>query len=616
MSNLNKKVSLRNLIYAYAWPLRKLIFVLIIITLAANFMVAVQPMILAGMTSVIVPPTDNIQNLGNKNLLDLNRIGSSVLNIISRHSTNSKWSVLLFLAFAYMFLIILASFFDFVGYLLSLKIEAKAQKLIQTDILSHLLSLNVDFFNHQKSGDLVSRIIQDGKITANGVGSLVKSLFNNMVLILIYGAYLLNTNVLLTLVAFILIIFQFGLTEIIKRPIARSVREQLDKTGGYLAMLNEVFTSIRVIKSFCGEKYELDRLKDNMDGVVKSDIKAGMAKHLQEPTRAVLDSFAIIGIILIASQQLMSNSLSVQGFVMFIFVGQMLINPINKLAVNVSWIQALLASYSRINEIRQIRPAFIEGNIKKDEFFENIIVNNVSFSYGHSPVLKSINFKINKGEIVAIVGPSGAGKSTLIDLILRFYDPQEGSIYIDGVNLRDTKHKGYRKIFGVVPQQNMLFNDTIRNNILYGRDYLIDKDVQMASEVANADKFIKELPGGYDTVVGEKGVLLSGGQCQRLAIARAVVAKPDILILDEATSSLDSESEQQVQKAIDKVLENSTAIVIAHRLSTVLHAHKIIVLKKGEIEAIGTHQFLLKDSPTYQLLYNLQFKNIKVDNGE
>lgn len=610
-----QKNSFGYLLRNYAWPMRGRIFFLVLIILLANFMVAIQPAVLAGITNVIVPPDGATPENGHKSLLDLNRIGTLVLNNISRNSAD-KWEILFILASIFMVLIIFASIFNFIAYLLSLRIEAKVQKMIQADILKHLLSLNIDFFNHQKSGDLISRIIQDGKSTANGIGSLVQSLLQHTGLILIYSTYLFNTNTLLTLVAFVLIFFQFSLSELLKKPIAKAVRKQFEMNGSYLSMLNEVFTSIRIIKCFGGESYELERLKNGMASVVKSDIKAGTVKHFQEPTRSILDSFAIIGIILMASHQLINGQLSVQGFAMFIFVGQSLVTPINKLAVSVSWIYALVASYSRINEIRQISPNVVNGSIKKQDFKSDIILDSIRFSYGNADVLRDISFSIEKGEIVAIVGPSGAGKSTLIDLLLRFYDPGEGDIYIDRINLRSIDFNSYRRIFGVVPQQNMLFNDTIRNNILYGRNYLNDEDVRMASRIANADKFIEELPRGYDTIVGEKGVLLSGGQCQRLSIARAVVARPDVLILDEATSSLDSESEQQVQKAIDKVLENSTAIVIAHRLSTILHAHKIIVLKSGEIEAIGSHNDLLVKSSTYQLLYNLQFKNVKIANGE
>ena len=215
--------------------------------------------------------------------------------------------------------------------------------------------------------------------------------------------------------------------------------------------------------------------------------------------------------------------------------------------------------------------------------------------------------KLHKGEILALVGPSGSGKSTLIDLILRLYDPSSGSVDIDNINLKTFKVNNYRQLFGVVPQESLLFNDTILNNICFGRDVWNKQQAEKVAKIANAHDFIMRLPNGYDTLAGDRGVKLSGGQRQRISIARAIYSNPEIIIFDEATSSLDSESEKQVHDAMDDVLVNSTAIIIAHRLSTILHADKIIVLNGGKIEAIGRHKDLLGESSTYRQLYNLQF---------
>lgn len=612
MKNKISRASFSYLLSNYAVPLRKSIMFLVCISFAASFIIATQPVVFAGIMNIVIGNDIAVSAQKSAKLLDLNQIGNRVLMFVAGYS-HDKWGCLLFLAAVFILLTIAASVLNYSTYLLSLKIELQAMKLIQTDLLNHLLSLNINFFNHQKTGDLMSRVIHDVRNTANGLGPLLASLLNNAVVIVIYSTYLFSTNALLTIVAFFLILTQFGLTQIIRRPIGRTIRCSLDALANFSNMLHEVFTSVRIMKSFGGEEYEMEKLGQGIDNVAKAETKAGMIRHLQEPTRSILDSFAMVGIVLIAAQQLMKGSLSIQGFALFIFVGQLLVTPINKLAVTFSWLQALLVSYGRVNELLNTRPQVVDGNVVKEDFIRDIEIKNVSFSYGSGFVLENISFEVKKGEIVAIVGPSGAGKSTLVDLIMRFYDPSKGGVSIDGVDLREIKYDKYRKVFGVVPQQNILFNDTIKNNILYGRFYLSDSDVIRAAQVANAHKFIMEFPKGYDTIVGERGLLLSGGQCQRIAIARAVVCKPPVLILDEATSSLDSESERQVQTAIDSVLKDSTAIIIAHRLSTILHAHKIIVLKRGHIEAIGTHQQLITKSPTYQLLYNLQFRNIKLD---
>jgi subfamily B ATP-binding cassette protein MsbA len=248
-------------------------------------------------------------------------------------------------------------------------------------------------------------------------------------------------------------------------------------------------------------------------------------------------------------------------------------------------------------------------------FHDGIVLHDVSFDYGGDRVLDRVSFEIKKGEIVALIGPSGVGKSTLADLILRLYDPVAGSITIDGRDLRSLRQGSYRRLFGVVSQEALLFNDTIRENIAYGREAISDDEIVRAARIANAHDFITECPNGYDTIVGDRGIRLSGGQRQRVAIARAIVGDPPILILDEATSSLDTESERLVQQAIDRVIEGATSIVIAHRLSTVLHADKIVVMNRGRVEAIGRHADLLATSETYNQLYQLQFAEAKTMGG-
>jgi len=284
-----------------------------------------------------------------------------------------------------------------------------------------------------------------------------------------------------------------------------------------------------------------------------------------------------------------------------------LITPINKFSVNFVWMQSLLASYDRLYEIFQTESKVKEGSIKIDSFKNNISFNDVHFGYDGSNVLENVSFELKKGEVLAIVGPSGAGKSTLSDLILRLYNPSKGSIKIDGVDLKLLNGNDYRRIFGVVSQESLLFNDTISNNITFGREFNNHKQIEAVAKIANIHEFIANLSNGYETLVGDRGVKLSGGQRQRVSIARAIFSSPEIVIFDEATSSLDSESEKKVQAAVENILSNSTAIIIAHRLSTILHADKIMVLNEGKIEAIGRHEGLLEKSKTYKRLCYFQF---------
>jgi len=278
--------------------------------------------------------------------------------------------------------------------------------------------------------------------------------------------------------------------------------------------------------------------------------------------------------------------------------------------VNAAYVQtqSILAAASRVAELRAIAPTVADGPDTIDDFRHAIVLRAVTFAYeGGEPVIHDVSLEIRKGEIVALVGPSGAGKSTLADLILRLHDPSAGVVTIDGRDVRTYTQASYRRLFGVVPQDPVLFNVSVRDNITYGREGLTDADVRRATAIANAEAFVAELPDGYDSLVGERGVRLSGGQRQRVAIARAIASRPPILILDEATSSLDSESERLVQQAIDRVIQGATSIIIAHRLSTVLHADKIVVLNRGRVEAVGRHADVLTSSLTYAQLFRYQF---------
>ena len=615
-----KKSVFSFLLYRYARPFWKHILGLIFITLIANCFTTLQPVIMSGVVDVIIESKakdtevineSDIQEVSSPSIFNLNNIGKKVRGFIpqvTQANEKSLWKTLQIMLMCFVLTVFIASSLHYLGLITTRWIRAKATLLIRKDILKHLLSLNLGFFHKQRSGELISRIVIDAQNTGHGLGPLIRAFIHNGILIIIYSIYLFSTSAWMTLGAIGMIFLQFGLTQVIKKPVRRVTKNMVDCTAGFTTTLQETFTSIRVIKSFGAEKYEMNKLGDGLDLVKTAKIKEGYVRNFEPSAREFLDSFAFIGIFMIAAFQLIRNSLSVQGFLLFIYVGKLLITPINKFAVALTWTQIVRASYERLSELFSEKPKVVDGHVRKIDFQKDLVLENVSFSYDDDIVIDDISLTLNKGQVLALVGTSGAGKSTLTDLVLRFYDPQKGNILMDGVNLRDVKTSEYKKVFGVVPQESLLFNDTIKENIRYGRDDISDKDIFEAAKIANAYDFIKELPNGYDTFVGDRGVRLSGGQRQRIAIARAIVAKPQILIFDEATSSLDTESERQVQKAIDRVLEHSTAIVIAHRLSTVLHADKIAVLDKGKIESIGMHKELLEESPIYRRLYELQFK--------
>lgn len=604
----------------YVRPLWKQIIVLVFVTLCANAMTTVKPVVLSGFMNIILQDRHALNKedpavrsgQGKPKLFDLNQIGTRVAKyasgFLAKSEKGNQLDFVKVISVLLLIVVLLATVLNYWSEIMSRCIRVESTRLIRIDILKHLLSMNIGFFHRQKGGEILSRITQDVSNTANGLGPLVRGLIHHSALIIIYSIYLFSTSVWLTLGALAMIFLQFGLTVFLKKPLRRTARKYLDRIADFTGTLQEMFVSIRVIKSFGAEEYELRKLKNDISSVARSDIRQGVVTLIEPYAREILDSFAIIGIFLIATVQLMKGSLSVEGFLLFVFVGRLIIEPINKFNVNIAWIQMLLGSYERLDELFSERPQVVDGPKEKNSFVDTIYLEHVSFSYGADTVIKEISLELKKGNVLAFVGPSGGGKSTLVDLILRFYDPQEGRIFMDGINIKELKVSSYRRIFGVVPQETLLFNDTIENNIRYGRDHIPMKEVIEAAQVANAHNFIMGLPQKYSTKVGDRGVRLSGGERQRIAIARAIVDKPQIIIFDEATSSLDTDSEKQVQVAIECILKNSTAMVIAHRLSTILHADKIVVLNKGRIEAIGKHKELLNTSETYSRLYHLQFE--------
>jgi ABC-type multidrug transport system fused ATPase/permease subunit len=344
--------------------------------------------------------------------------------------------------------------------------------------------------------------------------------------------------------------------------------------------------------------------------VAKTTLEYSVFKNGETPLRRILDIAAIGVMLLLAFRAMQAGELTFQGFVLFMLVVRLTIAPISALAQALTRLQGGLGSARRVLEFLGREPVVVDGPRTDAQFKREIKLENVTFGYAaDTPVFTGLNLTLKKGELLAIVGTSGAGKSTLVDLILRLYDPGTGRMTVDGVDVRQFNQESYRRLFGVVSQESLLFNESIADNIIFGRATGNDADLRRAADIANASEFISGLPEGFDTFVGDRGVRLSGGQRQRIAIARAIYASPPILILDEATSALDSGSERLVQQAIDRVLTTATAVVIAHRLSTILHADRIVVLDNGRIEAVDTHDALLATSPTYQRLYDLQFRS-------
>jgi subfamily B ATP-binding cassette protein MsbA len=575
------------------------------LTLAGNFLAVLQPAILAGLL-------DSLSGTGIKDIppsaswLDLNFLGARITHALLGTTSSGNTVVVLF-GLLFLLQATLVAGTTYLADYGAAWLRARYAKLIQRDLLGHLLHQDMSFFVRERTGELISRVTTDAVVTASALGPLVRALIHHNVQIVIYSVYLLSTSAWLTGGSFVLLALQLGLTQVLRKPMRRLVREETDKGAELVSAVQEALSSVRVTKSFGAEPFELEKLEATIDRVSSTVLRKSRVEKLEVPARSVLDSIAVLGIFLIAVLQVHKGTLTLQGLLLFTYVGKLLIVPINGTATTVLWIESTKAAYSRIKELLSERPTIVDGEVAKTSFDASIQLKDVSFSYGETPTIEGVNLEIRKGEFIALVGPSGAGKSTLADLILRLYDPGSGAVLVDGLDLRRCRQREYRQLFGVVSQENLLIHDSVRNNIRFGRTSLSEADIERAARIANAHDFIMSLPQQYGTIVGDRGLGLSGGERQRVAIARAVVHRPQILILDEATSALDSESERLVQEAINRIVSEATAIVIAHRLSTVTHADRIVVLNQGCIEAVGSHADLLETSPTYQMFCRLQF---------
>ena len=479
-------------------------------------------------------------------------------------------------------------------------------------LYEHFNSLSLSYFNQNKSGELTSIMINDVSNLRRALGTSFHQIIVEPINLLAFIFLLFIISWKLALLSLIILPIA-GFTILV---IGRSIRRKSKRTAAMIAgitnIITETLSSIRVVKAFAMEEYEVQRFFKETRQYFQLILRRAKLRLLASPITETLG--VMMGVLLLwvgGIEVLSGKGLTPEDFLRFILLLFAMMDPLRKLSkVNVE-LQAGAASAERIFVILDTAPTIINKQNAEtiDTFEEKISFNNVSFRYeSDDTVLQDISFEIEKGSVVALVGSSGAGKSTLADLIPRFYDVNQGSITIDEQNIQNITLNSLRSMMGIVTQETILFNDSIRANIAYGQKIINDEQVLAASKAANALEFINELPEGIDTVIGEKGVKLSGGQRQRLAIARAIMKNPPILILDEATSALDTESERLVQQALETLMADRTVLVIAHRLSTVTNADKIIVLDKGEIKEMGTHNELMEKEEYYSNLYNIQFK--------
>ncbi|MFH0772651.1 MAG: ABC transporter ATP-binding protein [Candidatus Omnitrophota bacterium] len=486
---------------------------------------------------------------------------------------------------------------------------------LRNRVYEKLLGLSLDFYTKTHTGNLVSRVTYDTSIIQNSITEGLTDLFFQTFQIIVCIIMIFSVRAVFG-IDWLLLILSFIVLPAIMYPIVR-VGKKLKKIstgtqeqmGLVTSTLFETISGMRVVKAFGMEGYERDKFAKQNDRLYKLFLKSAKREQLIGPVTEFIGIVCAVLVLWLGGKKVISGELSAGAFIAFLMSLMLLVRPFNRLSRIYSINQKALAAAERTFEILDTRASVAEakGAIEFSSFSDKIVFKGVNFNYGGEPVLKSINLEVKKGDVLAIVGHSGSGKSTLVNLIPRFYDPCEGQILIDGHSIKDITIKSLRDQIGIVTQETILFHDTVRANISYGRIDACDESIARAAKIANAHDFISKLPEGYHTIVGERGHRLSGGERQRLAIARAVLKDEPILILDEATSQLDMGSEALVQEAIEKLMKGRTVFVIAHRLSTIKFATKIVVLETGEIAESGTHEELLRRNGLYKKIYDLQF---------
>ncbi|MFA9370251.1 MAG: ABC transporter ATP-binding protein [Labilibaculum antarcticum] len=478
-------------------------------------------------------------------------------------------------------------------------------------IYDKIVSLPIPFFTEEKKGDIIARSTGDVQEVENSVMNSLDMFIKNPIIIIVSLAAMIIMSPQLTLFSFILLPVAGFIIGQIGKSLKKTSRLGQNKMGDLLSTIEETLSGLRIIKAFTAEDKVTEKFSaENNDyrRIMNSLMRRRVLAH---PVSELLGTIVIVIVLWYGGRLILNGEGNLNGasFMVYLVLFYSIINPAKAFSKAFFSIQKGLAAMERIDQILGSESTIVDkSNAKQISRFENAIeYRNVGFSYnGEKQILKNINLEIPKGKTVALVGQSGSGKTTFVDLLPRFYDVKEGGVFVDGVDIRDYKMKDLRDLMGNVNQESILFNDTIFNNIAFGVENASLAEVEAAAKIANAHDFISATEDGYYTNIGDRGGKLSGGQRQRLSIARAVLKNPPIMILDEATSALDTESERLVQDALDKLMQNRTSVVIAHRLSTVKNADLICVFHEGEIVERGQHDELIQKGGAYKKLYDMQ----------
>jgi subfamily B ATP-binding cassette protein MsbA len=556
--------------------------------------------------AMLVPLTDKV--LTDKKIIIPTKLPEFAAGIVDKINNIPREALLNYLAIGVLLLVFLKGVFNFLQSYLMSDIGQKVVRDIKAKLYGKLQQLSLDYFTQKRGGELISRITNDVKLVENAVsyGSTDLIYQGLQVVIFLFLTFFIYFKLALISV-FLIPLISFPIMRVgkILRKLSKRSQEKMADTN---SLLYETILGTRIVKAFNMEGYVVGKFNRINDDYYRISMKSVARLLILSPVTEFLGCIAGVSVFFWGGKEVIAGRISFGAFGLFMGSLLSLIRPFKKLSQVNSLNQQAVAASERIYEVLEARPGVEEkpGAREIAGFRERLVFDNVWFSYGDNPVLKGINLQVRKGEVLAIVGPSGTGKTTLLDLIPRFYDPKSGRVLIDGLDIREATFRSLREQMAIVTQDTILFNDTIRQNIAYGRPGAQGADIEEAAKRAYAHEFILHLPLGYDTYIGDRGMKLSGGERQRIAIARALLKNPPILILDEATSQLDTQSERVVQEALEGLMRGRTVFVIAHRLSTVRNAQRILVLDGGAISEQGTHAELLSRGGLYSRLCQAQ----------
>jgi len=556
--------------------------------------------------AMIVPLADKV--LTNKKIIIPTKLPDFLANLVDKINSIPSEVLLNYMVVSVLVLFFLKGLFGFLQSYIMSDIGQRVVRDIKAKLYAKIQSLSLDYFTHKRGGELMSRITYDVKLVENAVSYGSTDLIYQSLQVVIFTAVTFFIYFKIALISFVLLpLISFPIIQVGKRLRKLSKRSQ-EKIADTNSLLYETIMGARIVKAFNMENYEINKFNKVNADYYKITMKSIKRTLLLGPSTEFLGCIAGVLVFFWGGREVIAGRLSFGVFGLFLGSLLSLVRPFKRLSQINALNQQSMAANERIHEVLETQASVKEAPAAKvlTGFKKDIKFNNVNFSYADTQILNGINLSVGYGQMLAIVGASGSGKSTLVDLIPRFYDPQSGNVSIDDQDVREFTLKSLRDQVAIVNQETMLFNDTITANIAYGRPNASRKEIEEMAKKAHAHDFILNCPQGYDTVIGDRGVKISGGERQRIAIARALLKNAPILILDEATSQLDSASERIVQEALDQLVSGRTVFVIAHRLSTVRNASRIIVIDKGVIVEQGTHSQLLEKQGLYKRLYEAQ----------